>query len=391
MSQDTTLAHKIPPLADLQAEDEPDNQLDMFHAHLPPALVQARTDSELLHAYLTHAGLAAPSFKSVETELSRFLLWCTAHDLTLRQLRIEHLAHYREFLADPQPADEWVSATRWPRGDVRWRPFSGPLSPNSVRQAFRAVKAFLAFARNSGYLAIDPGSLVKNVKAAKTARITRYLDGNALRYVDAALAALPTATPAARKAALRERFLFAAFMTTGARLSEVTQAKMGDIYQDEGQRWWMDVVGKGAKPRRLPVAPELLAALAAYRRGFGLPELPGRGEATPLVLKTRGDELNRVTDEAAGKAMKTLFASAAQHARQDGQQDAAIALESASTHWLRHSMLSFHANNGVPLTTLQATAGHANLSTTALYLHKDDIERHEEILQSLANEKSAGT
>jgi site-specific recombinase XerD len=41
----------------------------------------------------------------------------------------------------------------------------------------------------------------------------------------------------------------------------------------------------------------------------------------------------------------------------------------------------------VQLKTLQDTAGHANIATTAAYLHKTDNERHDEIIRS-ANGKS---
>ena len=46
-------------------------------------------------------------------------------------------------------------------------------------------------------------------------------------------------------------------------------------------------------------------------------------------------------------------------------------------------MLTNHANNGVQLKTLQDTAGHANIATTAGYLHKTDNERHDEIIASV--------
>jgi site-specific recombinase XerD len=58
-------------------------------------------------------------------------------------------------------------------------------------------------------------------------------------------------------------------------------------------------------------------------------------------------------------------------------------LRQASAHWLRHSMLTNHANNGVQLKTLQDTAGHANIATTAAYLHKTDNERYDEIIASV--------
>jgi site-specific recombinase XerD len=50
-------------------------------------------------------------------------------------------------------------------------------------------------------------------------------------------------------------------------------------------------------------------------------------------------------------------------------------------------MLTNHANNGVQLKTLQDTAGHANIATTAAYLHKTDNEWYDEIIRS-ANDKS---
>jgi site-specific recombinase XerD len=65
-----------------------------------------------------------------------------------------------------------------------------------------------------------------------------------------------------------------------------------------------------------------------------------------------------------------------------GDTDAAATLRQASAHWLRHSMLTNHANNGVQLKTLQDTAGHANIATTANYLHKTDNERYDEIVGS---------
>jgi integrase/recombinase XerD len=75
-------------------------------------------------------------------------------------------------------------------------------------------------------------------------------------------------------------------------------------------------------------------------------------------------------------------------AARTGQDDLAASLRHASAHWLRHSMLTNHANNGVQLKTLQDTAGHANIATTAGYLHKTDNERHDEIIGSVTRKKN---
>jgi integrase/recombinase XerD len=358
----------------------------MFHEMTGRTLVNAQTDSEMARAFLYHAELAPTTLKSTKTELGRFLLWCSSYQLTLSNLRVEDLVAYKDWLRDPQPAEQWISPTKWPRQDPRWRPFSGPLSEPSVRQAFRVVKSLMTFATNAGYLGRNASSLVKNVKTNREARVTRYLGGRAVEWVYKAIQALPGETPAARRAKARDSFLFVAFLTTGARLSELASARMGAVYAEEDGRWWLDVVGKGDKPRRLPVAPEMLNAYRNYRLAFGLPTATARDDITPLILNSRGKMLTGVTDEAASDSIKGLFALAAVLADQDGDADAdaAAVLRNASAHWLRHTMLTKHANNGVALKTLQDNAGHASLSTTATYLHKSDIERHDELVASIA-------
>jgi integrase/recombinase XerD len=385
---DTIDLEPLPALTSGLASGEPGRSVvdaKLFHGDEDDTLVSAQTDSEIARAFLYHAELAPTTLKSTKTELGRFLLWCKVHNKTLRELRVEDLTGYKEWLRDPQPADEWVSPTRWPRADSRWRPFSGPLSDPSARQAFRVVKSLMTFATNAGYLRRNAGSLVKNIKTPRDARVTRYLSVMAIDFVYAAIDALPAKSPAAMKALARERFLFIAYITTGARLSEIVAATMGAIYTEGDGRWWIDVVGKGSKPRRLPVSLEMLAAFQEYREAFGLLAKTSRDDATPLVLNTRGRLLVSVSDEAASNAIKGLFAHASDLADGDGDGDSAGALRNASAHWLRHTMLTTHANNGVALKTLQDTAGHASLSTTATYLHKSDKERHDELSASIEN------
>ena len=257
----------------------------MFH-DIP--LVDAKTDSELARAYLLHAELAPTTLKSTTTEVGRFLLWCQAHGKVLAAIRVEDLLAYKTFLRDPQPAAQWVSVTRWPRRDPRWRPFAGPLGEPSIRQAFRVAKALLTFGVNAGYLRRNPGVLVKNIKTSRDARVTRYLPVTAIGFIHAAIEALPGATPAASKARARDRFLLIAYLTTGARLSEIVAATMGALYTEGDGRWWLDVIGKGTKPRRLPVSTEMLAAFWLYRLAYTLPPATTRDDNTPMVLNTRG-------------------------------------------------------------------------------------------------------
>jgi site-specific recombinase XerD len=345
-------------------------------------ITEATTDADLAREFIAHGELSPKSVQNTQKELYRFLTWCReVPGKTLVQLNVADLNDYKEFLKNPPP--DWVSKTKWPRSDARYRPFTGPLSDPSRRQAMIAVKALLGFAEQTGYLRRNPGALVRNVRAPTASRITRYLTQGAIALALETVSSRPADTPAAARQRARDRFLLVAFAHTGARLNEIVGAAMGAIYTEGNGRWWIDVLGKGSKPRRLPVPPDMLDAFQSYRVAFDLPPQSNRSDRMPLVLSSRSREPARITDEAASEAIKAVFVDAAGAAASRGDSDTAATLRQASAHWLRHSMLTNHANNGVQLKTLQDTAGHANIATTAAYLHKTDNERYDEIIASV--------
>jgi integrase/recombinase XerD len=62
-------------------------------------------------------------------------------------------------------------------------------------------------------------------------------------------------------------------------------------------------------------------------------------------------------------------------------------LQKASTHWLRHSYGSYLANDRkVPLAFIRDELGHANISTTSLYLDTDAKERQRVVRAAFAEE-----
>jgi integrase len=85
----------------------------------------------------------------------------------------------------------------------------------------------------------------------------------------------------------RNQFLVVAYYMTGARLAELVAANMGAIYQED-DRWWRDVIGKGAKPRRLPVSQKLLVAFEEYRAAYRLLPRTVHDDKTRLALTSRG-------------------------------------------------------------------------------------------------------
>ncbi|WP_068836068.1 tyrosine-type recombinase/integrase [Polaromonas jejuensis] len=63
--------------------------------------------------------------------------------------------------------------------------------------------------------------------------------------------------------------------------------------------------------------------------------------------------------------------------RQGAEFEAAAAhLEQASTHWMRRTAGS-HLSEKADLKVVRDNLGHANISTTSIYLHSEDDARHD--------------
>ena len=339
-------------------------------------LTRATTDSELAKEYLTYSDLGPASLANTQKELYRFLMWCR-HEagMSIKELMPEDLDSYKSFLKDPP--EEWITERKLPRDDPNYRPLSGPLSDESRRQALVTVKAFLTFAALRKYITLNIGALVKNIKKTPGDE-ERYLSEEEIALAIEAVDARVCKTPKEILRRERDRFLFIAYYYTGARIAELVKADMTSLSIHEGH-WRIKIIGKGGKPRELTVHSDLLAAYGRYRAAFGLSPSPSQDEQIPLILSCRGKVLRGITTESAGEAIKAVFLDGITYSVETERPISIRKFELATTHWLRHSMLTHLANHGVQVKTLQEAAGHANLTITSRYIHKSVQDRHIEI------------
>ncbi|AEI81751.1 integrase/recombinase (plasmid) [Cupriavidus necator N-1] len=167
------------------------------------------------------------------------------------------------------------------------------------------------------------------------------------------------------------------------RAAEVTGTAMGAFFfrrDAQGvERWWLEVTGKGNKTRLVPATDELIAELARYCRGHGLPPTPHPGETRPLLLPVIGRETGG--DKALSRGalhliLKEVFGMAAERLRARGPEWEAQAavLASASAHWLRHT--AGLTDQQVDLRFVRDNFGHASIATTSAYLHSEEDARH---------------
>lgn len=351
-------------------------------ALLAGALTDASSDRELIALWLSRPNISPDTHRAGEKEAGRFLMWCRTRQLSLRDVRYEHLLMYAAFIADPQPAADWVAPHKYRRNDPRWRPFVGKLHGKSQLQAMIVLKALFSWAKSAGYLAADPSELLGRLAPSLPSRVQRYLPQTAIPYLLSAAERLPESKPGEQLRKVRARFTVIAYYCTAARLFELVRANMGSLEQVESGRWWLHVMGKGSRTGKVPVPVELIEELKLYRSAFGLPALPVPDETTPLLMSSRGQK-GRATTRTVARSVKLIFQHAADLAEEGGQQHLAARIRKASTHWLRHSQLTHQVDNGAELKTVQLNARHASISTTGIYLHKEDDARHQETTAAL--------
>lgn len=346
--------------------------------------IAADNDIDAIKAWLARFIDTKTTFDNYRKEAERLLLWSTIQlQKPLSSLRHEDLLAYQRFLTDPQPAQRWVmrDKRKFARAHPEWRPFAGPLSPTSQRQAIIILNTLFSWLVNAGYLAGNPLSLSRQRARKAKPRITRYLEEDLWSEVKMTINLMAKESDREREHYFRNRWLFSLLYLCGLRISEVVGNSMGSFFcrrdKDGEERWWLEILGKGDKLRIIPATNELMVELARYRREKGLSLLPLPSETSPLLLPIGGKN-RTMTRGAVHAIVKQVFEQAADRFRQRGPEFEfqAVRIEQASAHWLRHTAGSHMANNDVDLRHVRDNLGHESISTTNNYLHSSDDVRH---------------
>lgn len=160
----------------------------------------------------------------------------------------------------------------------------------------------------------------------------------------------------------RNKAILEVMYATGARISEVINLKVNQIYFEE---CIIRVVGKGKKERIIPLDDVAIEALDNYINNYR-PFLIKNETCNYVFLNKNGEKISR---QMIFKMLKNLA------------NKAGITKE-ISPHTLRHSFASNLLNNGADLRVIQELLGHENLETTEIYSHlqnkkiKDDYNNH---------------
>ncbi len=156
---------------------------------------------------------------------------------------------------------------------------------------------------------------------------------------------------------LTEKMILMLLYQTGMRRSELLNLKESQV--DDGQRV-LRILGKGNKERLIPVSPELLKEIAAYRQQKRIQlEQP---DPTYVLVNAKGKKLDS----------KTVYNTVVKYLGE------VSSLAVRSPHVLRHTFATHLANAGADLNAIKELLGHSSLAATQIYTH-NTIEKLKDV------------
>lgn len=188
-------------------------------------------------------------------------------------------------------------------------------SPRTVARRISSVKSLYSFAHRIGYCQYNTAAILV-APTVPNDLAERILDKDEVRQLlDAAQG--------------RDRLLLEVLYLGGLRVSELCGLEWRHLHGSV-----LTVHGKGGKTRHVTLPGRLASSLEAER-----------AEGSMFGITDSG--VRKMLDRAAARA----------------------GLGEVSPHWLRHACASHALDAGAPVHVVQATLGHASLTTTSRYVH----------------------
>lgn len=256
---------------------------------------------------------------------------------------LSDIAKLRQFF---EIKEREVSPTKVTQADlIDFLEFINELGMSAYTQArmVSGLKAFFKFLVYEEVIEKNPASLIEGPKLGR--KLPDTLD---LPDIEALFAAIDLSTPEGQ----RNRTMLETLYSSGLRVSELTDLKISNIYDDIG---FLRVIGKGSKERLVPAGKSALKHIAIYRDQVRVHMTIKPGFEDYLFLNRRGKSLSRVM----------VFNIVKDLATKIGLK------KNISPHTFRHSFATHLIEGGADLRAVQEMLGHESITTTEIYTHLD--------------------
>ncbi len=209
---------------------------------------------------------------------------------------------------------------------------------STIARELASIKCFYAFLVQKGLLDENPIATIKPPKAEKKlphiltpAEIDRLLEQ-------------PVATDLK---GFRDKAMLELLYATGIRVTEMIELNIGDVNLDMG----FIHCSHNNRERIIPIGKICTSALTDYIKA-----------ARPLLIKNRDEEALFLNLQGHRMSRQGFWKLLKQYAEEAG-------IEATITpHTLRHSFAAHMLENGADLRSIQAMLGHADISSTQVYV-----------------------
>jgi integrase/recombinase XerD len=295
----------------------------------PDIVREAGPGAEYAYADFFKAKIGNPNTrKAYRRAVDRFLAWCRARGLALRQVTSFVVGDYAEnHLLDKD---------------------GHPLSAPTRKQHLAGLRHFFDNQQMYHGVLINPASSVRGPRFSA-------LEGKTPAFDDFQIRALLDSLDNRDVVAARDRTLIMILAYTAARAGAVAGLRTMD-YLSDGRSWAFHLGEKGGKLHRVPARHDLQVQMEAYLRAAGL---EGRSDKTPL-FRTARKKRRELTDR--GLNGNDLLRIVKRRLK-----DARLPEAAFCCHSFRATAATNLLKQNVPREQVQRLLGHSDARTTDLY------------------------
>lgn len=331
-------------------------------------MIGAGSDGDALTLFLNKSGSRSPeTLRRYERETRRLTAFLYLElGIGYRDVRLKHLQAYLHFIQN-LPA-RWLMAGILP-GQPQRIMFRAPIKPGkSTDQIIDVLSSFFSFLEKNRYIPGNPAvSLVRSgEKVARGNTVIRYFYDKEWLFIRECLATLPSGTNRERLESGRTRYILSLGYALALRESELTGHSCLDIYPDNDGSYYLSVLGKGRKRRRVPINNALQEMIIDYRHFNGHSGL--YGDNFPLAPKIRqsGSQISPLT----ARGLRYWWQSFIGYCQDKADPAMSQRLQGLPFHTLRHTALT-HLARKMDIEDLAIFAGHDSINTTSQYYHAE--------------------
>ena len=217
------------------------------------------------------------------------------------------------------------------------------VSPHTQARIISGIKAFYRYLLLEDSIQKDPTELLEAPKLGR-----KLPDTLAVHEIEQLFNAIDLSTPEGA----RNKAMLETLYSSGLRVSELVNLKIGNIFFDIG---FLKILGKGNKERLVPIGRDAIKYIKIY-----IDEVRCHIDIKPgfesfVFLNRRGRSLTRVM-------VFTIIKQLAFKAE---------LRKKISPHTFRHSFATHLIEGGADLRAVQEMLGHESITTTEIYTHLD--------------------